>query len=300
MNKEEKIGELHFVSKELIEKGWSGDKKYCVTIEDGRKYLLRIVPSERCVGKEAWYENMFRMHREIAKLNLSVCESLEFGECEEGLYFLQTWVEGQDAEAVLPALAKEEQYAHGLEAGRMLQKMHTIPAPENQSDWGERFNRKTNRKIQMYRDCPVQFEGAENLIEYIEANRHLLTGRPQCFQHGDYHIGNMMVSDGKLVVIDFDRYDFGDPWEEFNRIVWCAQKAPVFARGMVDGYFDGQVPMEFWRLLAFYICSNTLSSVPWAVPYGQAQVDIMLEQAFEVLGWYDNMKNPVPTWYVSD
>ena len=23
-----------------------------------------------------------------------------------------------------------------------------------------------------------------------------------------------MIENGKLVVIDFDRYDFGDPWEE--------------------------------------------------------------------------------------
>lgn len=69
--------------------------------------------------------------------------------------------------------------------------------------------------------------------------RELLRDRPQCFQHGDYHIGNMMVDQDGLAIIDFDRYDFGDPWEEFNRIVWCAQTAPAFACGMVDGYFGG-------------------------------------------------------------
>ena len=51
----------------------------------------------------------------------------------------------------------------------------------------------------------------------------MLANRPQSFQHGDYHIGNMMIENNKIVIIDFDRYDFGDPWEEFNRIVWCAQ-----------------------------------------------------------------------------
>lgn len=34
--------ELHFVSKEPILKGWSSDKKYCVTDIDGTRYLLRI------------------------------------------------------------------------------------------------------------------------------------------------------------------------------------------------------------------------------------------------------------------
>jgi aminoglycoside phosphotransferase (APT) family kinase protein len=107
----------------------------------------------------------------------------------------------------------------------------------------------------------------------------------------------MIDKSSKLQIIDFNRNDFGDPWEEFNRIVWCAQKAPVFASGMVNGYFDGEVPEEFWRLLALYIASNTLSSVYWAIPFGQGEIDTMLNQAKEVLSWYDNMQNPVPTWY---
>ena len=150
----------------------------------------------------------------------------------------------------------------------------------------------------MYRDCPIQYEVGQAFIEYINVSRHLLKNRPQCYQHGDYHIGNMMIdAHGKLQIIDFDRNDFGDPWEEFNRIVWCAQAAPRFASGMIDGYFEGDVPLHFWRLLALYISSNTLSSVPWAISFGQKEIDTMQNQAKEILGWYDNMKNPMPSWY---
>ena len=67
---------------------------------------------------------------------------------------------------------------------------------------------------------------------------------------------------------------------------------------MVNGYFDNAVPPEFWRLLALYISSNTLSSMPWAIPFGDKQIKVMVNQAKEVLDWYDNMKNPVPNWYV--
>ena len=107
----------------------------------------------------------------------------------------------------------------------------------------------------------------------------------------------MIDHDGVLTVIDFDRDDFGDPWEEFNRIVWCAQAAPPFASGMVDGYFDGEIPMEFWKLLALYIASNTLSSLPWAIPFGEAEITTMKNQAAQVLQWYQNMTSPIPTWY---
>ena len=107
----------------------------------------------------------------------------------------------------------------------------------------------------------------------------------------------MIDRNGVLTIIDFDRDDFGDPWEEFNHIVWCAQAAPSFASGMVDGYFDGNVPLDFWKLLALYICSNTLSSLPWAIPFGDKEIQVMRQQAAQVLQWYDGMKNVVPSWY---
>ena len=285
--------QLKFVSKESIDKGWSCDKKYRAVTADGKKYLLRITTFEKSASRA----DMFRMQQKVAALGISMCRPVEFGQCEEGVYIVQTWVDGIDAEAAMPYLADSAQYAHGLEAGRILKTIHSIPAPADQPDWETRFNDKINRKIRMYRECPQKFDGAEDLIAYIEANRHLLAGRPQCFQHGDYHIGNMMLEDDKLVIIDFDRFDFGDPWEEFNRIVWCAQCSPLFASGIVNGYFDNQVPEAFWRLLALYISSNMLSSVPWAVPFGEKEVGTMLNQARDVLDWYQNMRNPVPSWY---
>ena len=107
----------------------------------------------------------------------------------------------------------------------------------------------------------------------------------------------MMMENGNIVIIDFDRYDFGDPWEEFNRITWCAQTAPVFACGMVDGYFDGPVPMEFWKLMALYVCSDTVGACAWAVSFGERELQTMQKRASDVLHWYDHMQNPIPSWY---
>ena len=107
----------------------------------------------------------------------------------------------------------------------------------------------------------------------------------------------MIGNDKQLYIVDFNRNDFGDPWEEFNRIVWCAQAAPLFATGMVNGYFDNDVPVQFWELLALYISSNTLSSVPWAILFGQSQIQAMINQAKDVLSWYENMTKSIPTWY---
>ena len=282
------------VTREPINRGWSCDQKFCVTARDGTKYLLRITPSDKSASRG----EMFRMQQRAASLGIPMCRPVEIGPCADGIYTLQTWIDGDDLEEIITELSDTRQYAYGLDAGRILRRLHSIPAPEPQEDWESRFNRKMDYKIQKYRECPIHYEGGQSFIDYINANRHLLRGRPQVFQHGDYHIGNMMIDrGGRLQIIDFDRYDFGDPWEEFNRIVWCAQKSPLFASGMLNGYFDGDVPPEFWKLLALYISSNTLSSIPWAIPFGQGEVEVMLRQAAEVLSWYDGMCSPVPSWY---
>ena len=286
---------MNFVTKEPINKGWSSDKKYCVTNENGVKYLFRVSDISEYEKKLS----EFNIMKQVSSLGVPMCQPIEFGVCDEGVYSIQSWIYGVDAEDIISSMTNNEQYAYGLEAGRILKKIHSIPAPATQEDWEIRFNRKMDYKINKYKECPIKYDNGQVFIDYINLNRHLLKDRPQVYQHGDYHIGNMMVDrNGQLNIIDFNRNDYGDPWEEFNRIVWCAQKAPKFASGMVNGYFEDNVPMEFWKLLALYISSNTLSSVYWAIPFGQGEVEIMLNQAKEVLSWYDNMKNPVPTWYL--
>ncbi len=285
---------MNFVSKILINKGWSSDRKYCVTDETATQYLLRISDAAQYQTKLS----EFNMMRQVASFEVPMCLPIEFGTCDEGVYSILSWIDGEDAEAMISSFSDTEQYAYGLEAGRILKKIHSIPAPATQENWESRFNRKMDYKIQKYTECPLKYDNGQAFIDYIQENRHLLKNRPQVYQHGDYHIGNMMIDKaGKLQVIDFNRNDFGDPWEEFNRIVWCAQASPLFASGMVNGYFDGEVPEEFWRLLALYISSNTLSSLYWAIPFGEKEIETMRNQAREILAWYDNMRNPVPTWY---
>lgn len=284
---------IRITSKEPITDGWSCDTKYRATAEDGTSYFLRITPKEKSGTREA----LFQMLKQVEQLGIPMCRPVEYGACPEGVYILLTWINGEDARTTIPKFPVSEQYSLGREAGAILKKIHSIPAPESQPEWESRFNQKIDRNIRMYHDCPIRFEGDSHLLRYIAENRHLLKNRPQCFQHGDFHIGNMMIENGKIVIIDFDRFDFGDPWEEFNRIVWCAQEAPHFAAGITDGYFDDRIPNEFWRLLALYIGSNTFSSVPWAIPFGEKEISVMLNQAKDVLSWYDNMKNAIPRWY---
>ena len=284
---------------EPVNKGWSSDKKFYIETADGRKLLLRVADISEYDRKKAEYEMM----KQVAALGIPMSQPVDFGICDNGksVYSLLTWCDGEDAEIILPRLTETDQYMLGVKSGEILKKIHSIPAPKEQEEWGIRFNRKTSIKIDKYKACGIKFDSDDKIIYYIQNNRHLLSGRPQCYQHGDYHVGNMIISpEHALSIIDFNRPDYGDPWEEFNRIVWSATVSPHFATGQLNGYFGGRPPIEFFRLLAFYISSNTLSSIYWAFPFGENEVITMKNQARDVLSWFDNMSNPVPTWYLTD
>lgn len=284
-----------FTKIEPISKGWSEDKKYCVTSTEGIKHLLRISPIERLEERKS----LFNMQKQVAALGIPMCTPIELGTCDDGVYYIQSWIDGEDLKPILPLLSEAQQYKLGYISGEILRKMHTISAPKNQEEWEIRFNRKTDIKIKNYHECGLRFNGDEHILLYIQNNRHLLNNRPQCFQHGDYHIGNMMLEKGELKIIDFDRYDFGDPWEDMKSSTWDIQISPVFASGRVDGYFGGEVPLDFWKLLSIYICVGTLSSITWAIPFGECEIGTMKTLAPNVLHWHDNMSRSVPSWYVT-
>ena len=48
------------------------------------------------------------------------------------------------------------------------------------------------------------------------------------------------------------------------------------------------------------IYSNTISSIYWAIPFGENEITTMKNQARDVLTWFDNMNNPVPNWYLEN
>lgn len=289
-----------FAKVEPILKGFSGDKKYCVTNYDGIKYLLRVSPIE----KLDIYKNLFEILKRLDTLGVPMCKPVEFGACSDSAYALYSWINGENLSDALPKLSEAEQYKLGVRAGEILRVIHTIPAPEDEEDWAVKFIRNTDIRIKKYQESDeAKFDGGEYFIKYIERNRGLfdiVENRPLCFRHGDYSVHNIMLENGELRIIDFDRLSYGDPWDEFVKTIFSAQISPHFTIGQVHGYFDAEPPPEFFKLMTLYIASPVLLVIPWAVPHGQEEVDFIKKLINDVLHWHDNMNNPVPSWYLKN
>lgn len=286
---------MEFVSKSPIHKGFSVDKKFRVRNRQGDEYLLRISPMECYQKRRQDYDYTLR----FLPLGLPMCVPIEFGICDEGVYSLQKWIEGIDLLELLPSLSYGGQYTYGMETGRTLNRLHKLPVPEHLDSWESVFCQKAEEIIGRYQKSPVQFPKAQILINFIRENTHYVVGRPRVYLHGDYHVGNLMKGeDGKLYMIDFSSGICCDPWMDFGCIAVSASECPGFACGMIDGYFDGDIPAQFWMLLAVYTCCQILRFFT-----SSRRIQILscrqkiLSLSENMLHWYDNMHLAIPTWY---
>jgi len=292
-------GYASFTKIEPVTKGWSSDRKYYIETSDGRCLLLRVADIKEYNKKKTEFEMMGK----VAALGIPMSQPIDFGLCESGrkVYQLLSWCDGEDAEVAIPRLSEAERYALGISAGQMLKKMQSLSSSPPSSVWAAACGEKHRRYLRSYRACGMTFEGDALLIRYVEEHQHLLENRPMCFSHDDYHLGNLILSPGNtLYVIDFQKFRNVDPWHAMCGLIFTAQKSPLFAAGQVCGYFNGAPPADFWASLALHMAAIALNFLPYTISSGQKDgIDFAYQLVRDVLQWFDNMQNPVPTWYHS-
>jgi aminoglycoside phosphotransferase (APT) family kinase protein len=280
-----------------VNKGWSKDRKFYIEDNDGKKLLLRISDFKNHNSKKKEFESMGKVY----ELGINMSEPIDFGICGDGkcVYLLLSWIEGIASDEVMNTFSEEEQYNFGSKAGKMLKVLHSIPAPGEQQDWEQRMLIKFDNHLKRYKDCGIKVAHDESAITYIQDNVSLLENRPQQYHHGDFHIGNLIItSKNELGLIDFNRWDYGDPFEEFYKMMIFSRELSIpFARGQIKGYFNNSISDNFFDILALYLADVILFSIVWAIPYGEDEVRGMIKRAEMILTDYDNFTRTVPKWF---
>lgn len=288
-------GKYEVISK--LSYGWSDDQKYVVCDMKEDRYLLRRGSLSR--KKQAYEE--FRLIQRSYEIGLPVQEPIAVYENidEHILDRIYQWIDGAMLEDVLANLDQHRQFELGMTAGSILKSIHALNYEGVDLDWGTYYRERVYKKLNAYLHCGIKLKQEDLFLSWIREFDCLLNSRPLVHQHGDYHPGNMILSEKEvLYIIDFDRHSIGDPWEEFNRIVWSAKKSSYFASGQIKAYFEDEIPEDFFRLLKYYFAVNALGSVPWAIKFGQKEIDVMIEQAQTILSWYPDPSQITPNWFI--
>ncbi|MDF2670024.1 MAG: Aminoglycoside phosphotransferase [Paenibacillus sp.] len=279
-------------------KGFSYDGKYFLYEDGGEqpRYVLRTSRLSQLEQKRLEYE----MVSHVYGLGVRTSEPVAFGSIDalDICYMVLGYVKGEDAADCLPSLTDSEQVQVGIQAGRELKLMHELAAPPMDS-WHDRRLFKHNRYLEKYRECGIKLKDEAIILAFIEDNKGLMKDRPNRFQHDDFHPSNLIVHNRQYAgVIDFNRFDWGDPYHDFLKIAYFSREVSIpFCRGQIQGYFNGDVPESFWSLYALYSAIIIFPSITWTLQVVPEQIESMLARIQVVLDDHHNFNTVIPGWY---
>lgn len=282
---------------EKISKGWSSDVKYKITTNDNQVLLLRISDISTYNAKKKEYEII----KKYSQLGFPMSMPVDFGMCNENqnVYMLLTWVEGIDLEEMLSTLPEEEQFLLGCQAGEILKKIHSIKVDEQDIPDKTKAEKKLVQ-LENYETSNVRIQDDQDAVQYVKEHIGQIWKEKPVYQHGDFHPGNLIyMNDGSIGVIDFNRWEVGDPYEEFYKLESFAREHSIpYCIGQIETYFDKNIPYEFWTILAVYVAHASLYSIKWAEKFGKEDIDAMVMRCKVAFEDYDFFRTPIPKWYV--
>ena len=175
---------------EAIEKGWSGDRKFLLEDGAGERFVLRLSAKQEEQKKRREFERVRQLHA----MGLPVSRAVAFGCREDAVYQLLGWVEGCDLRQTLPALPEDEQYRLGVQASRVLRKIHTLPLRPGEGRSREEQQQKILSRLDQYEQGQLRLPGDERPLRFAREQVGLVGQRPPVWCHGDFHAGNLIYT----------------------------------------------------------------------------------------------------------
>lgn len=288
MNIPDRFSEYH-VEQEIFS-GYSFDQLLLV-IKDSSKYLLRkLNRSASSIEDELTLMNL------CTQANLPTPTIRITHISVAGVWVLQDYIDGENGEEGIFSYSSQMQYSIGTQAGQICRDIHRLPLGHRFKYPSEQQN-KMIRHVEAIKPLLANEPFLSTCTDYILSSIHRLDYRPCVFQHGDYHLANMILHKGKCSVIDFNRCDIGDPYEEFVRAFYFSRdKSIPFVLGQLYGYFGAAIPEDFFPILKVYLADACLSAILWSMKHYPENVDEMKRFNSQIQQDFDDFKKDEPTW----
>ncbi|WP_144495167.1 aminoglycoside phosphotransferase family protein [Bacillus thuringiensis] len=283
----------------VISKGFSFDEKYKIELESGASYFIKVCDSSYFERKQEEYEYMQQLdslHIPMPKL-IHFISLTKFNKCVQ----VFEWIDGLDGEDILRTLSTEEQYRAGKKAGEVLKKIHLVEKEDKSNSWEMSIWSIYERYLEALKEYEVDFFHLNTVIDFVGNHKDLLKNRPIVFLHDDFHPANIMIDQNEFrAVIDFARFDIGDPIHDFHKVaLFTTNISKPFAIGQVHGYCGGEPDLHFWKLYSLYAAMIFPADIVWTNRSTPYLLDDMKERLNGILEDHNHFSSYIPKWYQS-
>ena len=234
-------------------------------------------------------------HRDLKDLDINIAKFLhinsqndKFG--KNKVYSVFTFIEGESLDKYLPNVDEEESYSLGLKLGKILkdlQKAEIDYSTHHVGPWKQSYIYTYKGIVNKYVSNPLTdkvFEFYKNNFDVIS---HMDKSALSKFLNGKLTLNSIVVKDKELGLRNMSAITIGDPNYEFLFISQIALTSPAFASALLNGYFDNQIPDNFFPILKFYTSELLLSKY----------YELSNDEIIKIIDSYDDYSLVIPKWY---
>lgn len=279
-----------YIVVEKISSGASSVEKYKV-YKEGKYYLLRIFDARFMKSRYKALENM----KILLENNIAIPKVYSKGLLNDKKgYALLEWIDGISLENKL--ISSEKEFQYGKYAAYELLKMHKVNI-SNQINIYDRFTKLFSKKVKKVLELEIEKENIELLRDFVMKHQSILKElKDNSIIHGDFHPGNIIFNNNKLIFIDMDVCTISHPWEDLTSNA-CNMEFPDFYSSVIVNYFNGEVPEMFWQVYYLIGSLYVIDYILYTLRIQGKTLKDGQEKLKEFLEFSNYFQNFVPSWF---
>ena len=284
-----------WISSEEITFGWSGEQKYKIQTNNGETLLLRILSKEQFENQKKGIEFLGK----CGEKSSHVPQILEIGTTLDNSYcfLLLSYIIGDNGMSEIEKYSKDEQYVLGLKMGEIIKSLHSLSSPKRNTEYSKIFKEKIIKYLHFFAQNKGDFPFLHNTEKNLLKLQKIIKKRPIIMIHNDFHLGNMIINNNDIFLIDFNRATFGDNIKEFDCIAWSATHSENFVAGLLDAYLESENKQEFFEILRCYISLWELQMLSFIETEDDDEKKTVIDLIKYTESWFDKNEY-IPNWYL--
>lgn len=222
----------------------------------GEKYVVKISEKENHEKKYREFEYL----KMISASGINCLQPLGVNSFDGDTAVMYSYIKGELLSKTIGTYDIKKIYTLGSRAGMFLKSIHSCIKPA-QNDSINLIEVK-DKIIKEYfeSNCHLSKETEDKVLSYVN-DFSLEFNRNNVFCHGNYRIKNMInTPNGDISILHFDDFYIGDPYSDFSKLIFQNRKNTTFSNGIINGYFNNNVPNDFFKYYYYYGCLELLKT----------------------------------------